>query len=584
MRQSAFEIYDDSVLTGAIQAIKEDREEHNSFTVCHLFCGLGTGDDCKKVADRLAKELPERSVIAGITSNAEFLDGRMTDQVLLLSVLSFDDSEAELVYGEDIENNAKGFGENVYDRIKDSRDVKAVELLLCSHQTQVLDVFKELERCDRRINVFGCMPYGHDLAHDPLFVVTPGYVSYSGGLAIIYKGKDLHINVDYTSGWKAIGRSFRITKAEKCKIYEIDGNPALDIYKRYLGMTEEDEFHKSSFEFPLLVKKEGGDMLRHISGVNKDGSIDLDGYVEKGMIVKISYGDPETIIGEINQRCSVVASYAPEAVLLYSCVARRLFWGPLVNNEITPFNDIAPTAGLCTGGEISRDSFTGEIMWHNVTMVSVAFREGEKKRRVEAPKIDVNGISGQTFVVKRLMTLIRETSMELEELAIRDGLTGLFNRREINRLMDEVMSESKLTSLIMIDIDHFKNINDTFGHNTGDIVLREVAKELHKVSADTDNLVGRWGGEEFFVVLPGIDGDAAEDIAEMLRKNVAGLDFDEVGSVTISLGVVEVNEDADWNKDASKIINKVDEALYEAKDMGRNRVVRKSLWQKKTDI
>ena len=577
MRQLAFELYDDSCLTGAIQAIKEDQTEHNSFIVCHLFCGSGSGDDCLKVADALAKELPERSVIAGITSNAEFLNGRMTDQVLLLSVLSFDDSEAELVYGPDIEHNAKDFGRNIANRVMSSDAVKAVELLLCNPGVQILDIFKELETCDHRIQVFGCMPYAHDPFNDPLFVVVPGNVSYAGGIAIIYKGSDLYINVDYTSGWKAIGRNFKITKAEKCKIYEIDNRPGLDIYKKYLGMSEEDEFHNVSFEFPLIVNREGGDMLRHISGVNKDGSIDLDGYVEKGMIAKIAYGDPETIIDEINKRCAVVASFAPEAVLLYSCVARRLFWGALVNNEITPFNDIAPTCGLCTGGEISRDSFTGEIMWHNVTIVSAAFREGEKKRVVEAPKIDVNGITGQTLVVKRLMTLIRETSIELEELAIRDGLTGLYNRREINRIMDEVMSEPRLTSLIMVDIDHFKNVNDTFGHNAGDIVLRGVARELQKAPTGSDSLVGRWGGEEFFVVLPGVGGDAAVDIAESLRRNVAGLDFGETGSVTISLGVVEVSENIDWSKNAARIIKKVDEALYAAKAMGRNCVVRKEI-------
>ena len=173
MRQLAFEIYNDSVLTGAIQAIKEEPAEHSSFLVCHLFCGLGSGDDCLKVADKLAEELPERAVIAGITSNAEFLDGRMTDQVLLLSVLFFDDSEAELLYEDDIENNPDQFGKNIYDRAKASNDVKAIELLLSSHGTQVLDIFKRLEKCDRRIHIFGCMPYGHDLAHDPLFVLVP---------------------------------------------------------------------------------------------------------------------------------------------------------------------------------------------------------------------------------------------------------------------------------------------------------------------------------------------------------------------------------------------------------------------------
>lgn len=165
--------------------------------------------------------------------------------------------------------------------------------------------------------------------------------------------------------------------------------------------------------------------------------------------------------------------------------------------------------------------------------------------------------------------------MEAEEkvrtMAITDGLTGINNRQEFSRLLNNeieraVRYDTPLT-LIMYDLDHFKLVNDRFGHDTGDDVLRTVVRLTNDNIRSTD-FHGRWGGEEFMVLLPQTTLEAALDVAEKLRLAVAGHQFNQVGTVTASYGVAELTP----QENARSLAQRVDEALYRAKDRGRNRV------------
>ena len=216
---------------------------------------------------------------------------------------------------------------------------------------------------------------------------------------------------------------------------------------------------------------------------------------------------------------------------------------------------------------------SGEIMWHNVTVVSVGFREGDKKKEIQAPKIEMGELHGQTALVRKLMNLEKEITRELEEMAVKDGLTGLFNRRETERLIDEAVSQSRPISFIMVDIDHFKSVNDTYGHAMGDAVLKKVADELISIANRANGFAGRWGGEEFFVVLRGADGKQTFSAAEELRNAIASIKFPQVGHCTISLGVITVTVNMDWDEKRKSIFSAVDEALYKAKNSGRNKTV-----------
>ena len=184
----------------------------------------------------------------------------------------------------------------------------------------------------------------------------------------------------------------------------------------------------------------------------------------------------------------------------------------------------------------------------------------------------------QTMVrqLKQSEAQIQEQNKELSYLATRDALTGCLNRRSFGEQFEAVFSaargENKPLSCIMVDLDHFKSVNDNFGHATGDEVIKLLAEVL-KMNTRSDDLVGRYGGEEFCVVLPGMPIDVAIKAAERIRlriKDESNKRFPDGPRVTASLGVASLDDNP---ADADALNQLADEALYAAKQNGRNRVV-----------
>jgi len=160
--------------------------------------------------------------------------------------------------------------------------------------------------------------------------------------------------------------------------------------------------------------------------------------------------------------------------------------------------------------------------------------------------------------------------------ATHDALTGLWNRKAILEILRKELDRSRREAaplgLIMLDLDHFKQINDTYGHQAGDAVLHEVARMMVASLRSYDS-AGRYGGEEFLMVLPGCDEQEAAGIAERLRLLSASYSFESSQGaleVTVSLGVASTDGSKDSGMDS--LIRAADEALYHAKRLGRNRV------------
>ncbi|KYO55947.1 sensor domain-containing diguanylate cyclase (plasmid) [Tistrella mobilis] len=175
--------------------------------------------------------------------------------------------------------------------------------------------------------------------------------------------------------------------------------------------------------------------------------------------------------------------------------------------------------------------------------------------------------------IKRAMLvgigLLQARIGRLDRDARTDPLTGLINRRGLDEVLELWRAEARPFAAIAVDIDHFKQVNDSWGHEAGDAVLRRLGLILRQTARDTD-LVCRTGGEEFLLLLPGLSSAAAVAVAERLRKAVARERIDPAGHVTVSAGVAVLPEDA---TDIGTALRLADEMLYEAKRAGRNRVV-----------
>jgi diguanylate cyclase (GGDEF)-like protein len=187
--------------------------------------------------------------------------------------------------------------------------------------------------------------------------------------------------------------------------------------------------------------------------------------------------------------------------------------------------------------------------------------------------------------IKRLQDELDQKNRELEvankrlrKLSITDGLTELFNHRHVHELLRDEFERSRRTEeplgVAMIDLDKFKNVNDTYGHPTGDVILYETARILTDTAREID-MVGRYGGEEFIAILPNTTEEEAERFAERVRTAVEGHVYrDESNEIrmTCSSGVASFPMDAVSTPEA--LLKEADEALYAAKETGRNRVIR----------
>jgi diguanylate cyclase (GGDEF)-like protein len=175
-------------------------------------------------------------------------------------------------------------------------------------------------------------------------------------------------------------------------------------------------------------------------------------------------------------------------------------------------------------------------------------------------------------------TLVRvRLQRQLSHLATHDQLTGLANRQLLQQSMEEAIAEAERMgeplSLVFLDIDGFKSVNDRLGHAAGDTVLRDLAERL-RTAIRADDILGRMGGDEFVVICPHADARAAASIAERLRL-FSGQDI-EAGavplSVSASIGVATYRPDADARPTAEELLGRADAAMYESKSSGKNNV------------
>jgi diguanylate cyclase (GGDEF)-like protein len=178
-------------------------------------------------------------------------------------------------------------------------------------------------------------------------------------------------------------------------------------------------------------------------------------------------------------------------------------------------------------------------------------------------------------IVDERTQVLREKTLELERLAISDQLTGLFNRRfaddYLERRIEDFNRYGRAFTIALVDLDHFKRINDQYSHGVGDEVLRRVARIFLDRCRGTDT-VARFGGEEFLLCFPETSANVAVDVCEVLRTAVATLDWSDLApdlQVSLSAGVAEMRPG--YNR--SRLLNAADYVLYQAKDAGRNQVL-----------
>lgn len=594
MRQFQFEYEDLEKFAGKLTEFKAWCDSsHVSKMMFQVYSEVLDAGVIHALCDTIERIFPD-TLYMGCSTSGNIIDCQLSSSITVVCTVFELPTTKFKLFQYDLSHSVDDITAAIVEETKKNPWVKAVEMFFTIPEgstTRFCDGLKDI-RPD--IQIFGGVACSDDITSDASCVFSkPAGFSEKSIIILFYGGDDFHVDSIKVTGWKPLGRKFHVTKSEGSILQELDGISAYDVYHKYLNIKNDENFFYNTLEFPLFYEHNDTTILRTPVSSNTDGSINMTSDIDIGSVVRISYGDPGTIIESIKHDSRKISEFCPDLLHIFSCAARRTFWtSKEPTYEIYPFKEVSPSCGFFSHGEFLRTK--GSLNQHNVTLVIAAMREGEKKAADATADTaataraftDENQLS-KVPLVSRLATFISVTSLELEEInkqlglaneklkraAIIDGLTGLYNRKEIQAQIEKALANAgtEKFSLIMLDIDNFKQVNDTFGHQEGDSVIIGLANILHneRMSYMQKVLAGRWGGEEFMMLLRDSDASSAAYVGELIRQCFANTDFPAARPQTISLGVTQVKKDDTLDS----LCTRVDMALYKAKKEGKNRVV-----------
>ena len=543
----------------------------------------------QKDLDILCENLPGISVF-GMTNHGALSRENHSVEVVVCCVLFFDNATFDI----DVFDCSKGLttydaGEEFVKILPNKEDLKGILMMSSAFDLCPETFIDRVDNYDSDIVIFGALAGTHKMGDDRSKIFVGTRIYNRAILTVSFCGKDLNIDHYYNLGFKPLGKELVVTKSDKKGVvYEINNKPAFSVYKEHLGIGMNEYFFENTSSFPFFLKDNGIPLARVALEYREDGSLGFATEIPQGSSVSLSYSTTDMLLIESGQNAVKLSEFYPQAILIYACMSRRMLMGDaMADLEFDFYKHVLRTSTWASGyGEILHaDGMRGFL---NASCVVIGMREGpipeESKRPVY--HFDSKYMNGEVDISEdgflplstRLVNFLESTTFDLREaidqlfkVASLDELTQIYNRRALNYFMNQFLenrSRYRNIAVMMVDVDHFKHVNDTYGHDAGDMVLRDGVGRVKYLFNQAD-VIGRWGGEEFIGIKPNLSFEEAKEFCEMMRKGVAEIEFEGVGHITVSIGLTMVND----KDNIDTIFKRIDEALYEAKETGRNRVV-----------
>lgn len=580
MKQLSYMVRSRDEFAGMLQDMSHRMAEISSVSsvLISVFCSKKDRNSLEDMVQKLQGFLPDARVIGCLVA-LSVADDIVVEGGSSVTFTIFSETTVDVVRFPSRSYSSEEMGRELKNHVEKLENVKAVGMYLVDSSLDTTALLGGLAGVNKDIQFFGGV-IDEDYLGQQGCIFAAGDVITSGLAAVIFQGKTLRMEAAESFGWEALGKDMVITALDgSCVVKEIDYAPAVAAYEKYLGITDNEEFSWEAVAFPVYFEREGRMVGRYPRSCRSDGAVVFSADFRLGDHLHFAYGDPEGVLEKAKELRKKMRKFQPEGIFMTSCAARWLLLGSDVGMELDSCRGIASFAGFYGFGE-----FLGkgdDVVVSNMALQLLGMREGEPAGELADPLPPrVTRFSWQTHIMRHMVHFIKTTSQELEavnqglaELAQTDRLTALLNRGELEAVLERslalVREAHQPMSVIMMDIDNFKGINDNYGHDTGDKALKLVADVLRKNTRRMD-APGRWGGDEFFVILVGIDVNAAVRIAERVRKSVSKVEFLPDGKhITTSLGVTEAKE----NDDAASLFHRADQALYKAKkENGKNNV------------
>lgn len=524
--------------------------------------------------------LPEITII-GMTSHCAMTRDTHAAKFPVVSVLLFEENDFSTFSYDCKLMTPKEVGIALCQELQSLKDIKGILVMGSDITLTPQDFINEVSAKYPGIPLFGALAGTSTLRADQSLVFHNGDVYDRGMVIVVFHGPTLEITTHYNLGWKPLGNTLTVTESyPDGRVTKINNKPAVTVYNKYLGVPINDYFFENTAAFPFIFKHNNKTVAR-VALKHTVTSLQFGIEIPEGTKFSLAYAKANYLLDESLTCANKMNEFQPDAILIYACMSRRTLMGDeLAEREFSYFKKVNKNATWSCGyGELLYDDKGDGLL--NGSLVAVGIREGTKDSTKELIPIVDPELQAEPEVIDltdRLISFLESTTEDLndninllENMASHDQLTKIYNRAALDHHFDEVihnLSPLENIAMIMFDIDHFKRVNDTYGHDVGDKVIVGVVNTIKERLPD-NAFFARWGGEEFMCILPNCDKETAIDLAERVRIRVSVTDFTPVDQVTISIGVCLIDKDAD------KIVSftKVDKALYEAKETGRNKVV-----------
>ena len=494
--------------------------------------------------------------VIGCTAQISIIDNTLNDLRIILCLQYFNDTIIHIT--KDIKQ---------VEQFCNEKAIKGIQLLSINCNSFIENYINEIYPKLNDVFMFGGL-VGNNSNND--YIIFNDIIMNKGIVFVLYESLSLNFIYRIGSGWRALGPKLEITKvSNQTIINELNYKPAIQLYEKYLNIKNDEYFLKNTTIFPIEIIRNGEKVLRQPYSCKKDGSLQFVAGFKLGEFIRLAYGDLNYIIKESQNNQRELSSLNLDGLLYFSCYDRFITLGNDLSMELNIDSNLISSAGFYSFGEIIKTKYAPVIQ--NKAQLIIGIKEGEIKEKYHyLPKQQTNKFSEQNEPMSRMMYFINAVTndmnkkhQELSYLARIDRLTELLNRGETENLLNNSIQYANNTtqplSILMIDIDNFKDINDTYGHDKGDEVLKAIALTIKNNIRSLD-FAGRWGGDEFFVILPNILERQSANIAKRIEKQLYKINITKE-RITASIGIASLSK----NETLKTFTKRVDVALYQAK-------------------
>ena len=475
MKQLVFSCKNEVELMESMRGfMNEDFYRKASCVAAQLYIGYPDMTMTNKFLDTIY-EFDENIRIFGLTTGMEMVGGEFQTAAYVFNFLFFESSTVEVMTLNCELMEEKKAAEIISNMINSFNDIKCVQFFIntmdMKHPNELL---RNIVINDRNIAVSGAgagIPYIEDeKIRNGFFVIGDGIVK-NGIIVAVYRGQELHCMSAYTLGWVPCGREHVITKMPNdVTVSEIDGKPATEFYTKYLGIPLDEHFTERTYEFPMVVKRDGVYIARAIGAVDKKGDLIFPADIYEGEKVQLSFGNSKSIIETSRKNALNIAKFVPDVLQLVVCANRQEYLRDEEQTELDYYGMTCSDMNGCSSfGEIA---LVGDkVTLFNCALVATAFREGEPDYS-KCADVDCKSLSAKSEripLIDRMFHFLSVTSKEYVEMQEQERERQL----EEEVLAQKAANEAKSRFLSNMSHEIRTPINAILGMD--EMILREAS-------------------------------------------------------------------------------------------------------------